>query len=286
MRQTLVTIESSELHEHNIPQLYFDENVILIVYDDFSNILYRYVHTPRIFILPRMLYQQVIASKYTITEQQIKFNNSIISNTDATLDGVPYFPKDEIQLDVQKEYLQNYRKYIPERIVEGNVKNLKDAIESLKKIKVPTLDYSNLEMRIQRLEDFGNKALANKLRSYFKRHKVDFVGASSLSIQFNDLDDISFEPLQSGPPALYVKLHKSTGVYSWTGYSTFIDTLTRVLFYKTVNNYVDLFAKYFSTYKPVFVVYGILNYHIAQGIHEKTNRNDKFYNMLLEELME
>lgn len=284
MRQTLVTIESNKLYEHNIPKLYFDENVILIVYDEFSNILYRYVHTPRIFILPRELYDKVINSTYTITEQHIKFGEHTIDNTNATLDGVPYFPSEAIQLEVQKEYLHYYRQHIPEKTQEANTNNLKDAIETLRQIKVPTVDYSNLDMRIQRLEDFGKPELADKLRTYYKEHKADFLRASSLSIQFNDLNDVSFDPLQSNSPALYVKLNHATGVYSWTGYSTFIDTLTRILFYTNVVDHPTLFAEYFGNYKPVFVVYGILNYHIAQGIHEKTNRNDRFYNMLEREL--
>jgi len=284
MRQKLITIESDELYKYNIPQLYFDEKIIVIVYNDFSNVFYRYVHTPRIFLLPRELYESVMSSTYTFTETKIKFNNHVIDNTNATVDGNPYFPKDEIQLDVQEEYIKLFRKHIPERQVQGSTKNLEQGIKQLQSIKVPTLDFSNLDIRIQRLFDFGEEKLADKLIQYYKKHKDAFIDASSLSIQFNDLNDVSFDPLQSSRPTLYYKLKFSTGVYSWYGYSTFIDTLTRVLFYTSVIDHAKLFAEYFSSHKPVFVVFGILNYHLAQNIHEKTNRNDKFYNILLKEL--
>jgi hypothetical protein len=284
MRQKLVTILSEDLEQYDVPQLYFDENTILIVYTEFHRDLIRYIHTPRIFIIPEQLFTKFSKSTFTVTDTKIKFDNHIIDNTNATIDGVPYFPKDFIQLDVQEKYIEEFRKYVPEQTVQSNIDNLDKAIEYLKSVKVPVDNYNNLEIRFRRLEDFGNKELADKLRRYFGVFKEDFDKAASLSLQFNDLEDISLNPVQSNTPTLYYKLNYDVGVYSWNGYSTFVDTLTRILFYTSVKDNVYTFSKCFAEFKPVVVVYGILNYNLAQDIHEKTNRNKKFYEMLLKEL--
>lgn len=284
MRQSLITITSSEIENYDIPKLYFDENVIIIVYDQFTHNLFRYVHTPRIFVVPKEIYVTLENSTYTITEDTINIDGTIISNIDATINGEPYFPKDLIELERQHTYIENYRKYIPKKVVEANLKNLEGAMEYLQSIKIESQSFSNLDVRIQRLRDFGNAGLADKLTNYYKKNMMDFINASSLSLQFNNLDDISLEPMQTKNPALYYKLDNNVGVLGWHGYSTFIDTFTRILFYTSVSNYITLFSKYFTQYKPVVVVYGILNYHLAQGIHEKTNKNDQYYKMLVKEL--
>lgn len=284
MRQKLITIESKDIDKYDIPQLYFDENVLLIVYDTFTDILYRYVHTPRIFVLPRAIYNKVMDSNYRITEHQIRADDHIIDNTNATIDGEPFFPKEKIKLDVQHDYLKKYREYIPEKTSASNLDNLENAMDYLFNIKVPVDNFDNLKLRLQRMKDFGDEDLANKLNEYFLLHKEDFIKAASLSIPFYDLNDISLSPLQTNNPPLYYKLHNDAGVYSWSGYSTFIDTLTRILFYTDVSNHITTFAKYLKEFKPVMVVYGILNYHLSQNIHEKTNKNKSFYNLLIKEL--
>lgn len=284
MRQSLITITSSEIENYDIPKLYFDENVIIIVYDQFTHNLFRYVHMPRIFVVPKEIYVTLENSTYTVTEDTINIDGTVISNIDATINGEPYFPKDLIELERQHTYIENYRKYIPKKVVEANLKNLEGAMEYLQSIKIESQSFSNLDVRIQRLRDFGNAGLADKLTNYYKKNMMDFINASSLSLQFNNLDDISLEPVQTENPALYYKLDNNVGVLGWYGYSTFIDTFTRILFYTSVSNYITLFSKYFTQYKPVVVVYGILNYHLAQGIHEKTNKNDQYYKMLVKEL--
>jgi len=284
MKQKLVIIQSNDLGKHDIAQLYFDENTILIVYKEFHPDLFRYVHTPRIFLLPQEIFAKFVKSTFTVSDTVMKIDNHVINNTNATIDGQPYLPKDVIKLDDQNEYIENFRKYVPEKTVQSNINEFDKAIEYLKSIKVPVDNFNNLEMRLRRMEDFGDKGLADKLRKYYNSFEQDFLDAASLSLQFNDLDDISLSPIQSNRPALYYKLHYDTGVYTWRGYSTFIDTLTRILFYTNIKDNVYTFSKYFAQYKPVVVVYGILNYHIAQNIHEKTNRNKKYYEMLLKEL--
>ena len=284
MRQTLVIIDAEKINDYNIPQLYFDENTIIIVYKDFISDLFRYVHMPRIFVLPEVIFESIMKGTFEITDYQIRADSHIIDNTSATIDGKPFFPADLIKLEVQEDYLNNYRKYIPEKTVASNLTGFVDAIEYLESIKVPVDNFTNLEMRLQRLSDFGDHKLATTLRSYYQKHIETFLDAASLSIQFNDLDSICFSPLQTDDPTLYYKLNNSTGVYSWNGYSTFIDTFTRVIFYTRVSNYITQFTKYFNKYKPVLVVYGILNYHIAQNIHEKTNKNIKFYDLLIKEV--
>lgn len=280
MRQKLIIIKSKDLDNYNIPQLYFDENVIIIVYDKFTSNLFRYVHTPRIFLLPDWMYECHKNDQYRITDNTITYNNdTVINNIDVTYKGETYFPKEFVDFSFEQDYKEQIKKYFP-----ANAKTLAEAIDYLSSVNVSVNSFDNLDARLDRLSDFGNPELAAKLKIYFEKHKDAFLDAASLSIQFYDLDDLEFEPLNIKKLALYIKLNNRAYVYKWDGYSTYIDTLTRIMFYTKVTDNIKLFTEHFNKHKPVVVVYGILNYHIAQNIHEKTNINDNIYNMLLKEL--
>ena len=137
-RQSLVIFHAKNLNRYNIPQLLFDENKLIIVWDEFLQEMIRYIHTKNIFMIPRWLFDKHKHDIYEIDENYIRLGQNIISNIDATYNGEFFFPDSLINNK------QDYGEF------EG---------------------FGNLKDRLDRLSDFGHPTLAARLEKYILRHK-------------------------------------------------------------------------------------------------------------------
>lgn len=269
-RQQIYLIKSKNLHRYNIADITFNENVVLIIYDKFTQDLYKYIYLHNVFLIPAKIFNQYKTSIVSIVGNEIYSNGDRLCN-DCTLNGNSYLPV-EI-LDPNK--LVRYKEWF-DNTVQTTYNSFESLLPALHTIPVTNSTFNNVLARIQRMSDFGQTIMATRLLKLFNNHTSTFLEVQSLSIQAHDFSSTTLD--------IKIKLNDSVYVYEPDGYHSYIDTLTKYYFY---NDGDDLeFIKLLSKHPVPVVFFGILNYNLCSNIHKKTNRFRKIYKLLLAKLNE
>lgn len=266
-RQKLVITRSPK--DIDIPGLLFYQNTIIIVYTEFRKELVKYIYIENIFLVPEDIFNLHKDSQYKITKSKIEFGLSVLRN-DCTIDGKSFIPGIEKQ---EEDFKNKFYKELP-LVVDEPLKELK-RIHELSKIKIPVNTYNNIDIRIKRLQDFGDVKYGKILRNMFEKNKDKFDSVSSIHLPTNDLSSVRGISLNNLD--IKYKMSDSISILEFDGYMTYIDTMTN-LYYKFESNIRDdiLMNKLLVKHETVTVFYSILNYSINQNINAKTNL-DAFY---------
>lgn len=259
----------------NIPKLIFYQNTVMIIYDDWDKHLVKYIYVDRVFLIPRALFNRYKNKKYEITTRKMLVGDGDVIGIDCTLNGICFLPGVE---DKQKAYERLFYKMIPkpESKIEDNPDVIMSNIMKLGKVKVIPSNYKNIDIKLQRMKDFGDEKQSIELRCLFQRNKDKFEDVSSISLPTNDIGNISGGSLISVD--IKYKLADSVEVLNFHGYTTYIDTAFNI-YYKIRNPsiMVDLtISKLFISNPEVSIFYSILNWHLNQNINAKI-RPEKFY---------
>lgn len=271
-RQQIYLMKSQNLHRYNVPEILFNENVVVIVYDQFTPELCRYIHMDNLFVIPHEILDKFKGKLYSIEDNEIRCGDNVVC-TDGTLNGESYLPMDALDMGKVRGYEKWFNR-LTEHIPHGS---FNDLVPHLQDIKVKHNSYKNVLTRLKRLEQFGHGSLSRRLFAIFDDNIKEFDKVASLSIQTHDFDSKKLD--------IKVKLDRELYVYEPDGYHTWLDTFTKRYFYGDINrvNVVE-FYKLLSKYPVVVTFYGIINYILSHNIHRKTNRHDDVYKILLRRL--
>lgn len=268
-RQRLCLINSKNINNHNIAVLAFNENTIIIIYDEFTPNLYKFIFLNNIFLIPRNLFVQYKNKPYIIADNCIRSGSDVLRN-DCTLNDVSYLP----QYIVNNEELVAYNKWFWNSIHDCNITSFNEALLMLQHTNISHSSYDNVYARLTRMRDFGQPRLASRLTRLFTKSMSEFDRVSSLSIQTHDFTTKHLD--------IKIKLNDSVYIYKPDGYHTFIDTLTKHFFY--YDGDTVQFLRLMVQYPIPVVFYGILNYNLSYNIHQKTNTHITMYKILLSKL--
>lgn len=269
-RQQIYLIKSKNLHRYNLADITFNENVVLIIYDQFTPDLYKYIFLNNIFLIPVSLFNSYKSYIVTIEGNAIYSQGNILKN-DCTLNDVSYLPSDI--LDNSK--LDAYQEWFDSK-VNISYSDFEELIPHLSSIPVTNTNYDNIVARVDRMRDFGQPEMASKLMNLFTANVDKFLSVQTLSIQAHDFKTSKLE--------IKVKLDDRVFVYDPFGYHSYIDTLTKYYFY---NGGDDLsFIKLLAAHPIPVVFFGILNYNLSHNINRKTNKHRRIYKLLLAKLNE
>ena len=283
-KQSLKIIDlSNDFNPDIIEKLLNLECTLLLIYEEFLPSYCKYIFLPKLFLLPRSLYLEIISSIYSIENNTIVWNNNMILNN-CTLNNKFYLP--ESILDSKK--LDRFRSEFDKHLLNFN-RPILDLINSLSSIKVEVTNYSNVFARLERLKEYTNPDLANHLKKLFDQNIESFNNVSSLSIlthQFEKINNFtSFNSFNSSDLDILIKLSSSVYVYDFYGYQTYLDTFTKYYFYSDhCIKHQLLFIKLLKLYPEPMIFFGILNFHLSRNINKITNQHDKIYKKIVEAL--
>lgn len=271
-RQQLYLIKSQNLHKYNIPEILFNENVVIILYAEFTDDLYRYIHLNNVFLIPIELYDLNKKKELIIEDNEIWCGETVLKN-DCTINGLSYLP----EYVVDRDEVLDYEAWFHDKVDGIEYETFEDLIPYIDNIPTYCDNFDNLYARISRLRQWGQNRLADRLVNLFNNNEQAFIDVESLSIQTHDF--------QSKQLDIKIKLDDSVYVYKPNGYHTFIDTITKRYYWhnEKVNNRLYLFRSLVSFPIPT-IFFGILNYHLCQNIHKKSTQSYKTYTILLKRL--
>jgi hypothetical protein len=261
-----------------IEKLLYLECTLLLVYDEFLPSYCKYIFLPKLFLLPRSLYLEIISSIYSIENNTIRWGNNIVLNN-CTLNNKYYLP--ESILDSKK--LEHFRSEFDKYLLNFN-RPIIDLIDSLSDIKIEVNNYDNIFARLERLKEYTNLDLANYLKKLFNENIESFNNVSSLSILTHQFEKIG-TGFNSSDLDILIKLSSSIHIYDFYGYQTYLDTFTKYYFYSDYCiKHQIIFIKLLKLYPEPMIFFGILNFHLSRNINKITNQHDKIYKKIMNEL--
>lgn len=268
-KQSIILLKASNIHKHDIPTYVFYDNSVIIVYDQFTHDLFKYIYVRNVFLVPRELYEKHKHDIFEIDSEKIITADHILTIS-CDYDGQLYLPEEaasSIKIEKYKEWFKHTVRAYP-------YETWNDLIPYIVNIPTTSTSYNNVDARFDRLFDFGKPKLAKKLTKLFYDNLDAFKNVETLSIQSHDFSTNNLD--------IKIKLDRSVYIYDPEGYHSYIDTITKQYFCGELDDLT--FMKLLGRHPIPVVVFGILNYHLVMNVNNRTNRYNKIYNILTKRL--